>query len=122
MLRHRPCPTPLGRPFHNTQAQTVGPAAKTFAYTYDHNSNRLTQTVDGQQTSYTYNDADQLQTAGATSFSYDGNGNELSASGIRSDETYNAKDQLTSITPQGQPVLAMSYTGEGQFDRVSRGS
>jgi RHS repeat-associated protein len=105
------------------QAQTTGPNAKTLAYSYDHNSNRLTETVDGgQPTSYDYsNNADQLESAGATSFTYDGNGNELTASGRRS-ATYNAKDQLDSLTPQGQAAIPMSYTGSGQFDRVTRGS
>jgi RHS repeat-associated protein len=105
------------------QAATIGPNAKTFAYTYDHNSNRLTETVDGgPATSYDYsNNADQLESAGATTFTYDANGNELTASGRRS-ATYNAKDHLDSLTPQGQSAIAMSYTGAGQFDRVTRGS
>jgi RHS repeat-associated protein len=104
------------------RASTTGPDAKSFAYTYDHNSNRLTQTVDGSQTTtYTYNNADQVETAGGTSFSYDGNGNELTASGRRT-STYNAKDQLDSLTPQGQAAMPMTYTGTGQFKRVTRGS
>jgi RHS repeat-associated protein len=104
------------------QAQTVGPNLKTFAYSYDHNSNRLTQTIDGTQTTtYTYNDADQLKTDGGPNFTYDGNGNELNAPSRRT-STYNAKDQLDSLTPQGQPTIAMSYTGMGQFRRVARGS
>jgi RHS repeat-associated protein len=105
------------------RADTAGPHAKTFAYTYDHNSNRLTQTVDaGQPTSYSYNDADQLTSAGGISYSYDGNGNEeLTGSGR--DFSYNAKDQATSVVPAtGQPSIPMSYTGTGQFDRVTRGS
>jgi RHS repeat-associated protein len=41
---------------------------------------------------------------------------------VRMNETYNAKDQLTSITPQGQAAIPMSYTGAGQFERVTRGT
>jgi RHS repeat-associated protein len=103
------------------RAQTTGPNPKTFTYTYDHNSNRLTQTVDGAQTSYSYNDADQLTSGGGVTYTYDGNGNELSASGLRT-STYNVKDQLDTLTPQGQASIPMSYTDGGQFRRVTRGS
>jgi RHS repeat-associated protein len=62
-----------------------------------------------------------VQTAGATSFTYDSNGNELTAASLRT-STYNAKDQLDSLTPQGQAAIPMTYTGAGQFRRVTRGS
>jgi RHS repeat-associated protein len=102
------------------QATNVG--GQTYSYTYDPNSNRLTQTIGGQQTSYGHNAADQLISAGGMTFSYDLNGNEDWNSTGR-DFAYNAKDQVTSVIPAtGQPAIAMTYTGPGQFERVTRGS
>jgi len=65
--------------------------------------------------------ADQLTAAGSTTYSYDGNGNETSNSAGRQ-WSYNAKDQATSVTPPGGSAIPMSYTGTGQFKRVSAGS
>jgi RHS repeat-associated protein len=108
-----------------------------WGYAYDKNSNRCAmkvQTALGQAlpicagpsdpniTYYTHNASDQLTSAGSATYSYDLNGNELSASGIRSGAVYNAKDQLTSLTPEGQLAVPMSYSGAGQFERVTRGS
>jgi RHS repeat-associated protein len=106
-----------------TAVTSGGPNAKSFAYSYDHNSNRLTETVDTDPaTTYAYHEhSDQLLSAGSTSFTYDGNGNELTASNRRT-STYNAKDQLDSLTPQGQSAIPMTYTDTGQFKRVTRGS
>jgi RHS repeat-associated protein len=78
------------------------------------------QTVDGQTTTYSHNAADQLTQAGTTAFSYDGNGNELSRSDGRA-AAYNAKEQTTSMTAPGGSPIPMSYSGTGQFRRVSAG-
>jgi RHS repeat-associated protein len=40
----------------------------------------------------------------------------------RRTSTYNAKDQLDSLTPEGQAAISMTYTDAGQFKRVTRGS
>ena len=77
--------------------------------------------MNGVSTSYTHNGADQLTAAGSMTFSYDGNGNELSSSAGRQ-WVYNAKDQAVSVTPPGGSALSMSYAGTGQFERVSAGS
>jgi RHS repeat-associated protein len=104
----------------NRLQQATNVAGQTYAYSHDQNSNRLTQTIGGQQTGYGYNAADQLTSAGSTTFDYDLNGNELSNSLGRS-FTYNPRDQVISATPAGGSPIAMSYTGPGQFERVTRG-
>jgi RHS repeat-associated protein len=105
-----------------------------WGYAYDKSSNRCalkTQTALGEAlpvcggpsdpniTYYTHNPSDQLTSAGSTTYSYDLNGNELTNSLGRS-FSYNAKDQVISHTPAGGSPIAMSYTGPGQFDRVTR--
>jgi RHS repeat-associated protein len=102
------------------ERSAAGALLNRYAYSYDANSNRTSQIVNGQTTSYAYNDADQLTQAGPTTFSYDLNGNEDWNSAGR-DFAYNAKDQVVSATPPGGASIAMSYTGPGQFERVSAG-
>ena len=46
-----------------------------YTYTYDSLGNRLTMTVDGQTTNYTYDANNRLLTAGTLRFEYDANGN-----------------------------------------------
>jgi RHS repeat-associated protein len=107
-----------------TRAETrnaAGTLLDSFAYAYDANSNRSSQSVNGATTGYSHNAADQLTTAGSVTYSYDGNGNETGHSGGRA-WAYNAKDQAVSVTPPGGSALSMSYTGTGQFERVTRGS
>jgi RHS repeat-associated protein len=132
---------PLGR-LERAERRTSGNGfLQGWAYRYDKNSNRCavrtsqasppalpacTDPADANTTTYVHNPADQLTTrttsAGTNTFTYDLNGNEASASGVRTNETYNVKDQLTSVTPEGQSPIPMSYTGPGQFERVSRGA
>lgn len=116
-----------------TSATTAG--GSTYAYAYDANGNRLSQTINGSQTSYAYNAANELcwsyagasnagcslPPTGATTYTFDGNGNETGDSAGAS-FSYNAKNQTTSITPAGGSALSMSYTGASQDERVTAGS
>ncbi len=111
--------------------EAIGPTGS-FLYSYDGNSNRTTQTVNGTITHYAVNAADQLchhaatqaacgsAPAGATTFSYDLNGNLTGQSDGRV-LTYNPKDQNTSYTPGGllPPTSTMGYLNEGQAERTS---
>jgi len=54
---------------------------ETQAYTFDPMGNRLTKSVNGTSTSYTYNAANMLLTRGANSYTNDANGNTLTGGG-----------------------------------------
>jgi RHS repeat-associated protein len=126
----------LNRLWKAEEQNVAGSVIKSYHYAYDANSNRCAQRIlpgplgsdfdctvspNANTTTYAHNAADQLtQTTrtGTTSFSYDGNGNETGRSDGRV-AAYNAKDQTTSMTPPGGSPIPMSYTGSGQFRRVS---
>ena len=97
-----------------------GPQVRRFSYTYDAANNRSTQTKDlgsgPQTTTYGYNDANEMTSAGSTTYSYDANGNETGWSGGPT-LTYNAKDQMTTFGP-----LALSYLGPNQVELISDGA
>lgn len=59
-----------------------------YQYTYDGAGNRLTQTVNGTTTSYTYNNANELTSDGSTTYNYDANGN-LTGNGAGLSLSYN---------------------------------
>ncbi len=92
-----------------------------YQYTYDGSGNRLTQTVNGTTTSYTYNNANELTAAGSTTYSYDANGN-LTGNSAGLSLSYNALNQTASITPPGGSAIGMSYAGDSQVERVAAGS
>ena len=122
------------------QAQTKnsgGTVTKTYAYDYDPAGNMTYRDQDASRTWYRYNAASQLcwssttslsqplpacssPPSGATTYSYDANGNELTRSGVRT-ETYNAGNQLKTFTPFGGSVLTMDYAGPGQTERIQDG-
>ena len=102
------------------------------AYTYDFASNRKSQTINGATTSYAYNAANQLcwtyngvssaacgsPPGGATTYSYDANGN-TTASSAGLAFSYNLRDQTTSFTPPGGTATSFAYAGTGQSERTS---
>jgi RHS repeat-associated protein len=112
---------PLNRLERAEERSSSGALLNSYSYTYDANSNRTSQTVNGATMTYSHNAADQLTAAGSTTFTHDANGNETGNSAGRG-FTYNAKDQVVSATPAGGSAVTMSYTGPGQFLRVSAGS
>jgi YD repeat-containing protein len=74
---------------------------RSFDYTYDDNSNRLSETKESGTTTFTYNDANQLVIKGSTTYDYDGNGSETSNSAEPS-MTYDAKNHMTFDHPRGR--------------------
>jgi len=102
------------------------------AYTYDLASNRKSQTINGATTSYAYNAANQhcwtfsgvsnaacaSPPAGATTTSYDANGNTAASSGGL-DFDYNVRDQTTAFTWPGGTPISFGYAGAGQTERTS---
>jgi len=110
---------------------------KTYGYGYDKNGNRTTATVDGATTTAAFNGADQLcwtapgspaspacgsPAAGATTYTYDANGNQTGSttpSGAGTATTYNSLDQATTITPTAQAPYAVTYAGPTQNQRLT---
>ncbi|MBV2358056.1 RHS repeat-associated core domain-containing protein [Streptomyces sp. J2-1] len=76
-------------------------------------------------TSYTYNAANQItgMNGDTTGWSYDKNGNELSAAGQlpRTDETYNDFNQLTALTTGGT-TSRYTYAGTDSSNRLTADS
>lgn len=107
---------------------TSGTTTGSWTYGYDSAGNRTTASLTGTPgaptTSFGYNDANQLTSrdGNPAGFGYDGNGAETAAVGAttRSNQTWNAKRQLTLITT-GTTSTAMTYGGEGNKTRLSAG-
>jgi RHS repeat-associated protein len=101
----------------------VGAAgALSRSYSYDVDSNRTAKTENGVPTSYAYNAADQLTAAGATTYSYDGQGN-LTGSSSGWELGYNRAHQTTSVTaPGGVALDPITYAGSGQAERRRAGA
>src|SRR5258708_9026683 len=77
------------------------------------------KTVDGLQTTYSYNAANQVQNSG---YRYDTNGSQTADPGVFDSASYNPPDQTSSITPSGGTTISLAYKGLGQARRVSRGA
>jgi RHS repeat-associated protein len=107
----------------------------TYIYGYDATGNMTSKTVGGTPTSFRYNAANELCWAvsgltsntcaaapvGATTYSYDANGNEIgSSSGAAF--TYNTKNQTTAITHGGVALSPLTYSGADQTLRITAGS
>jgi RHS repeat-associated protein len=74
--------------------------------------------VNGATTTLSYNGGNQLTGPGN---SYDASGNQIARQGGMT-FAYNTKDQTSIITPPGSGAINMTYTGEGQAQRVAAGS
>jgi RHS repeat-associated protein len=95
-----------------TWQSSGGSPLLTIDYTYDGNRNRLSQTVNGTTTTYSYNVLDQLLTATTgqevTAYGYDGRGNLTSISDTSGTTmlTYNAADRLIGVNRPGVTISA----------------
>jgi len=91
------------------------PSAET-SFTYDPVGNRRSMTVDGATTNYTYNNLDQLLTAGPTTFGYDARGNLTQASSGADVAAYSwdALDRLSDVTLPDGAALAYTYDADGR--------
>jgi RHS repeat-associated protein len=80
--------------------------------------NRLSQTVNGATTTYSYNTLDQLTTDGMNTYSYDGRGNLTGLASTTGAVTYSydAADRLTGALNNGTSV-SFGYDADGR--RVS---
>ena len=91
------------------------PGGRTATYSYDAAGNR-TRLVDSAAgtTDYSYDAADQLLTAGATSFTYDANGSRVSRTqaGATTTYSYDFEDRLTGVAAPGS-TATYAYSGDG---------
>ncbi|GIV67075.1 MAG: hypothetical protein KatS3mg047_1468 [Bellilinea sp.] len=85
---------------------------ETFTYTYDPSGNRLSQTLNGVTTLYTYDAANRLLIAAGTAFTWDDNGNLLS-DGLNT-YTHDAANRLSALTG---PAAAYTFTYDGLGNR-----
>lgn len=81
--------------------------------------NRTTHTVNGVVTTNSFDLANRLTASGATTYSYDPNGNQTGrvAGGVTTSYAYNALDQLTAVTT---PTTTASYAYNGDGLRVAK--
>jgi len=111
-----------------TTKNTDGSVLESYLYRHDGNSNRLetSDSTGAPPKSYAYDEANQLcwvysgsssngcssPPAGATTYTYDKNGNTLSSSdGYRF--TYNAQNQTTSLGAPGRTAWPAKYRDVG---------
>jgi len=87
----------------------------TTTFGYDDVGNMLTKTINGINTTYDYNDNDQLTQKDSTTLNYDDNGNL-----IKQDENsyeYDAKNRLTKVTT---PTDTVEYTYDANDNRIAK--
>ena len=87
----------------------------TTSFTYDKVGNLKTKTIDGIDTSYAYNENDQLTTQGSKTFTYDANGNLVSDT----DNTYefDDKNRLIKVTT---PTDTVEYSYDANDNRIAK--
>jgi len=85
-------------------------------FTYDPAGNRLSQNINGSTTNYTYNELDQLLTAGLTQYQYDPRGNMISAttSGQTAQYGYDAQNRQTSVSLPDDTNITNTYDYDGR--------
>jgi RHS repeat-associated protein len=103
-----------------TRYDSTGGLLTETAFTYDPVGNRLTETVDGQTTTHTYNVLDQLLTAGTAQYTYDGRGNltQIQDGPEITAFAWDARDQLIGTTLTDGTSVSYEYDADGR--RVSQ--
>jgi RHS repeat-associated protein len=101
-----------------------GTTIYSISWTYDNVGNRATQTKDGTQTSYTYNNMNQMTAAGSASFTYDSNGNTASKteSQATTNYTWHYENRLTKIDNPSGDDYVYEYDGDGMRARSGHDS
>ena len=85
-------------------------------YTYDNTNNRRTLTTPNGETVYSYDDNSRLITAGAKTYTFDNNGNQLSEveGGLVTQFQYDMKNQLSRIDYPSNSINQFTYNYSGQ--------
>lgn len=85
------------------------------SFTYDATGNRLAMLVNGEETSYSYNELDQLLATGTAQYSYDGRGNlfEVIEGRTSTSFDYDAEDRLSAVTLPDGTFVDYTYDADG---------
>jgi len=94
------------------------PGGRTITYNYDGDANRTSVTDAGTTTNYAVNSLDEYTAVGTTTYTYDSDGRETSASGAAgsSSWTYDERGRLTGATTPGGSA---TYTYDALGERLS---
>jgi YD repeat-containing protein len=91
----------------------------TESFTLDGSGNRISRTKNGVTTPYTYNAADQIQTAGADTFTFDANGNTISQTSDRPRTyQYDGENRLVEVMFSNQKKVQYKYDPFG--DKIEK--
>ncbi|MCP4356834.1 MAG: alpha/beta fold hydrolase, partial [Chloroflexi bacterium] len=101
---------------YSTHSTSSGQTSETYAYEYDEVGNRLKQIIDGDTTTYLYDDANRLaQLNGQAVYSFDNNGNLTQSDSLTN--TWDAANRLIASERDGTTVEPI-YNGVN--DRVGQ--
>ena len=96
---------------HNRLTQATYSDGDTVSYTYDSMGNRTSMSVNDTTTTYTYDAADRLLSAGDTTFTWDDNGNMLSKGSTT--YAYDYANRLVQVI-SGATTVQFAYDGDGK--------
>ena len=102
---------------------TKGKTKTTYTYAYDNVSNRTLKNVDGVETTYAYNELNQLVSEDGTTYEYDNAGNlvRVVGAGKTAIYSYNSENKLIKATvQQGNNVVVETYTYDYAGNRTSK--
>ena len=100
-----------------------GKTKTTYTYAYDSVSNRTLKNVNGVETTYVYNELNQLVSEDGTTYEYDNAGNlvRVVGAGKTALYVYNADNKLVKATvQQGNNVVVETYTYDYAGNRTSK--
>ncbi len=101
-------------PLYRVTKANYSSPARTITYTYDAVGNRLIQGDAGKVTTYTYDIANRLMSAGGVAYTWDNNGNLLNDG--KSAYSYDQANRLSKLVT-GTQTYTMTYNGLG--DRLT---
>jgi RHS repeat-associated protein len=95
------------------------PDGSTESFSFDGSGNRTIRTKNGATTNYTYNAADQIQTAGNKGFAFDANGNTIQQTGSQpKNYKYDAENRLVEVILPSQRKVQFKYDPFG--DKIEK--